>query len=251
MRREIICLAIAVFSAAAQNPSFEVASVKPAAAATGAFKGEPEGTVSIIGGTVNMRNVTLRDMILAAYGIKDHQLSGPGSLKSGRYDVVAKASGPAGGEQIQAMLQGLLAERFQLAVHRETKEMSRTELVVAKGGPKLGQRKPEGPRSTGIMRDSLTFQNFSMPALADYLSQRSGGRPIVDGTKIEGYYDFSAALPDATPDDPISVKKAIGMGTRDGSLARTIAEAIGMRLEDRRGPVEVVVVDRVERLAEN
>lgn len=255
LARTGICFLLAGWVLPAQppsnsRPSFEVASIKRAAAVSGPIKGEPEGSVSVSGSTLSMRNVTLRDMIRTAYALKDHQLSGPAWLKSGRYDVAAKSAAPATMDQRRLMLQGLLADRFKLEIHRESKDLAVTGLVVGKNGPKLGKAKPEGPVAIGIEHGKMMFQNYSMEKLADYLTQHSGGRTVVDATGIEGYYDFAVGVLDTPSDNPIDVKKAIGMGSRDGSLAKTIVEEIGLRLDARKGAVEIVVVDRAERAPE-
>ncbi len=105
----------------------------------------------------------------------------------------------------------------------------------------------EGTASMGIEQSKLVFQNYSMTRLAAFLGQRSGGRTVVDGTGIGGFFDFSVDVLDEPSDNPIDVKKAIGMGMRDGSLARRVVEQIGLRLEERKGPIEVIVVDRAEK----
>jgi uncharacterized protein (TIGR03435 family) len=244
--RKISLLILAAGVVTAQT-AFEVASIKRSTPPSGPVKGEPETSVSISGGTLTMRNVTLKDMIIEAYRIKDHQLSGPPWLRSDRYDVIGKAADSATGDRIRQMLQRLLADRFKLEIHRENKDLAVTAMVIGKNGPKLGKPKPEGPAVIGIEGGKMTFQNYSMAKLADYLSQRSGGRPVEDATAIDGYYDFSVQVLETPSDNPVDVKRAIGMGTRDGSLARTITEEIGLRLELRKGPVEMIVVDHAEK----
>jgi uncharacterized protein (TIGR03435 family) len=245
MRETIVCLLLAAGILPAQT--FEVASIKRAAPVGGPVKGDPEGSVSISPGNLTMRNVTLKDMITAAYSIKDHQLSAPAWLKSDRYDVVAKSDAPATADRIKLMLQGLLAERFKLEIHRESRDLAVAAMIVAKNGPKLGKAKPEGQSAIGIDGGKMTFQNYSMSKLADYLSQRSAGRPVVDETAIAGFYDFSVPLLDAPSDNPADVKRALGMAMRDGSFARMVAEEIGLKLQPRTGPVEIIVVDHAEK----
>ncbi len=93
----------------------------------------------------------------------------------------------------------------------------------------------------------MVFQNFTTTMLADYLSLRSPERPIVDATEIEGNYDFAIQLVDGGSDNPGDVKRAMGEAMRDGSLPRMVAEQLGLKLETRRGPTEIVVVDHAER----
>ena len=128
--------AFAVCAAFAQNaappPAFEVASVKPAPQNEAAdFRTYP-------GGRLTMTNLTLEVIIREAFTVKHYQISGgPRWLESDRFDIEAKADGNPSREQMMAMLRTLLAERFQLKVHRETREGDVYALVVAKGGPKL------------------------------------------------------------------------------------------------------------------
>jgi uncharacterized protein (TIGR03435 family) len=234
-------------TAPGQKPSFEVASVKRGQPMSG-LKREGERSLSISTGNFSARNATLGEMILTAYGIREYQLSGPDWLKSERYDVAAKSASPAANDEIRLMLQQLLAERFKLETHRDSRDVTVFAMVVGKNGPKLGKAKPESQSRIGISGPSMTFENYSMPKLADYLSRFSGGLPVVDATKIEGYYDFAVPLLDAPADNPGDFKRAVEVSARDGSLARTIAEGIGLRLETRKGPVEIVVVDHAEKL---
>lgn len=231
--------------APAGRPAFEVASLKRASPASGPAKGDPDPVVSIAGGNLTMRNVTLKDMLGVAYGLKDHQLAGPGWLGSDRFDVAAK-SAAATGDQVRLMLQGLLAERFKLETHRETRDLAVAEMVAGKNGARLSKAKPEGPAAIGIDNGRMTFANYSMARLAGYLS-RSAPQPVVDATNIDGFYDFSVRVLDTPSDNLGDVKRAIGMATRDGSLTRMVVEELGLRLETRKGPVEVLVVDRAER----
>jgi uncharacterized protein (TIGR03435 family) len=240
----VIVLSLTLLSAQS-GPTFDVASVKRSPPASG--KGAPEGNFTISGDSLTMRNASLKEMIVLAYGLKEHQVSGPDWLDSDRFDVTAKSATPVATEQVRSMLQPLLAERFKLEVHRETKDFAVAAMTVGKNGPKLGKAIPEGPVSIGIEQGKMVFQNYSMPKLAGYLSRNSGGRPVVDATGIDGFYTFSVNVLDEPSDNPIDIKKAIGMGSRDGTLARRIAEQIGLKLEDRKGPTEFLVVDHAEK----
>lgn len=231
----------------AEKPSFEVASVRRGQPMDG-LKRDGEGGISISTGNFSARNVTLGAMIIAAYGIREYQLSGPDWLKLERYDVAAKSATPAAGNEIRLMLQQLLAERFKLATHRDSRDLAVFAMVVAKNGPRLGKAKPEGQSRIGISGANMTFENYSMAKLAEYLSRFSGDLPVVDATKTDGYYDFAVPLLDAPADSPGDFKRAVEVSARDGSLARTIAEGIGLRLETRKGPVEIIVVDHAEKL---
>ncbi|MGA3099637.1 MAG: TIGR03435 family protein [Bryobacteraceae bacterium] len=118
----------------AAPPAFEVASVKPAAPQT-------DGRVMIRmggdAGQVDYTNVSLKQVLAKAYDVKSYQITGPSWLDSERYDIVAKVPDGVAKEQIPAMLRALLADRFQMKVHRETKEQSVYAIMVGKNGPKL------------------------------------------------------------------------------------------------------------------
>src|SRR4051794_6394672 len=124
----------------AQPPSFEVASVKPAApcCAPGQWR-ESKG----LDDRIDFRYGTKKYCVAAAYGLKEYQVSGPLWITEGRYDILAKAPEGTRKEQIPAMLQALLAERFKLEVHREKKEFNVFAIVVGKNGPKLTESPKE------------------------------------------------------------------------------------------------------------
>jgi uncharacterized protein (TIGR03435 family) len=135
-----------------------------------------------------------------------------------------------------------------MTVHRESKDLAVDAIVAGKGGAKLGSPKPEGQSNIAIDRGKMVFQNYTLAKLADFLSQRSVDRPIIDATGIEGTYDFAVQLTDTPADNPMEVKVAMGRIMRDGSMARIVVEQLGLRMETRKGPAEIVVVDRAERM---
>jgi uncharacterized protein (TIGR03435 family) len=243
----VLAAACSLYSQSPSTPraSFDVASVKPASSAV-AGKGEG-GSISL-SPNLTLRNVSLFDVVLAAYGIQEYQLSGPGWMKSESYDIVAKAGDGATTAQIREMLQGLLAERFKLAIHRDTKELSVQSMTVGKNGAKLGPRKPEGAASIGRDNGRMVFRNYTMPQFAAFLSRGNPGGPIADKTAIEGCYDFSVQLQDVDSGDERAVKMAMERAMRDGSMAWSFAAQLGLTIETRKGPVEIVVVDRVEKI---
>jgi uncharacterized protein (TIGR03435 family) len=195
-------------------PAFEAASVKR-------IEGAHRGTLRLMPGQVS-GPATLRDLILRAYNLKDFQVLGPGWINSSWYEVQAKA--PAGTEMgaMQAMLRGLLAERFALEAHRETRTMATYDLMPAKGGTKLRQAKaangepPAGPRfvkgSDGMPDlapnidlprtysvvmggpDGLVYKLFARRETMAQLADRLSGhleRPVADATGLTGEYDFT------------------------------------------------------------
>src|SRR5260370_17705685 len=129
-----VCVSGALYGQPATAPRFEVASVKPTAADQwNGSSGGHSGT-----GRLTMTNVTLKRCITGAYGVGTNQIQGgPDWLDSDRYEIVAKADQPVGDGILMTMLQTLLAERFKLAIHRETRQIQAFVLEVAKNGPKL------------------------------------------------------------------------------------------------------------------
>ncbi len=226
--------------------TYDVASIKPAP--DHGFN-KKEGGVKLISANLNLEAASLWDLIAAAYGIQDYQLSGPDWMKSARFDVVAKAPGDPSLEEKRKMLQMLLADRFKLAVHRDVKELPMDTLVAGKGRPKLGEKKPEpGDRDRISMQDGrLFFQNFTMPQLAAFLSRGNPDGPLVDATGIEGRYDFAVDI-DSASAEPGDVKRSMERTMQDGSMARMVAEQLGLKVERRKLATDIVVVDHVERL---
>ena len=160
-------------SADAPAPAaFEVASTKVSQSRS---RGEGFGrdNIKTSPGSLTMLNVSLRTAIGWAYHVFDYQVTGPDWIGSERYDIVAKAAGPASEPEQRAMLQTLLADRFKLAVHRQTKEMSAMLLVVGKGGPKFQESKTEGDSSIQPQQKSMSIvaQRVPMSQLVDALAR--------------------------------------------------------------------------------
>jgi uncharacterized protein (TIGR03435 family) len=153
----------------------------------------------------------------------------------------AEAGGPAAQEALlNSMLQALLADRFKLAVHRETKETSGYALVVAKGGPKLKEptEAQSGDGSISVVsRGRLKGQKAPLSMLAEQLT-RLVGRPVVDETGLEGGFDFDLEwTPEDTPTDLAQVPP----------IFTAIQEQLGLRLEARKERTEIIVIDHVEK----
>jgi uncharacterized protein (TIGR03435 family) len=151
------------------------------------------------------------------------------------------------------MLQALLTDRFKLALHRETKELSVYALNVVKGGAKIHEVKADGKSRTGGGRGHLIGQKISMPQLADLLTlagQPELGRPVIDKTGLKGVFDISLNW---TPENPL----AAGRNDPDAratenvigpDIFRALQQQLGLRLESQKGPVEFLVIDRAERV---
>lgn len=224
-------LATAVLiSVALFGQTFEVASIKPNPSGNG------HSDTDVDGNLLRMKNVTLKACITWAYRITDSQISGPDWLASERFDITAKTES---GQPKPEMLAAVLEQRFKLAVHRETKEMTEYALVVSKNGPKLKKVDP-GENDTTSRRGHLTATRVSMNGLARFLAGPNVrlGRPVVNKTGLDGVFDFNL---DWTPEGPEP------KGDAPPSIFVALQEQLGLKLEAQKGPVEVLVVDHVER----
>jgi uncharacterized protein (TIGR03435 family) len=228
---------LAAGTAWAQSPDeavFEVASVKVSPPGnSGLTSISPYGTTRF-----TASNVTLELLIELAFGVSDSQiLSAPGWLSSQRYDlsVVAKGDTRLTYERLQAPLRALLAERFQLATHRGSKDTQGYALVAAKSGTKLEAAKSPASQPN-ILPKGLKAPGIPMAVLAGLLS-RVTGRPVVDKTGLSGLYKIDL---DYAPAD--------GSDSSLPSVFTALQERLGLILEPEKVPVETLIIDRVERI---
>jgi bla regulator protein blaR1 len=254
---------------------YEVASIRPDKSGDPRFK-----IMSTADGF--SANTTLQALIRLAYGVEDNQISGaPKWVNSDKYEVEAKMDGATTAEldklsddqsepARERMLQALLEDRFKLMLHRETKELPVYSLIVAKNGPKLQQTKPGEPDGDGrtgpdgrpavgghfmrMGRGQLDGHSLGMADFVRLLTQQLG-RTVVDKTGLRGNYNFTLKW---TPDDsePLGFKEpAGGQGSPPDSLGPSIftavQEQLGLKLESQKGPVEILVIDHVEKPSEN
>ena len=237
----------------AQNqppPSFEAASVKLNKS------GETRMAVDFQpGGKFSAQNAPLRILIALAYHVRpDFVTGGEGWLASERFDIVAKASQTAPPDELRRMLQGLLAERFKLEIHSDQKLMPAFALLVGKTGPKLQ------PAEAGLLTERrcragdpipgqkhVVCEHMTMALMADTLQEiatRDIDVPVVDQTGIAGAHTFqlawTPAVRSAAADPP---------GPAAGpTLFQAMEEQLGLKLESRKLPLPVIVIDKVERL---
>jgi uncharacterized protein (TIGR03435 family) len=219
------------------GPSFEVATVKPAAPSS-------DGHTHINyppGDSFSASNITLSALMQWAYGMPERQiLDGPAWLTSTRFDIQAKVDlgGPekpvrADTDAKRRMVQALLAERFNMKLHEETRMLPAYDLVVAKGGSKVEISKANG-KSIGAGRTHLTLEGLTMPLIAQELSLVTG-RVVVDKTGLTDRYDVKLVW--AADDAPDSSAP---------SLFTAIQEQLGLKLEPAKEPVPVLVIDHVD-----
>jgi uncharacterized protein (TIGR03435 family) len=229
--------------ALAQPPDrFDVAVIRPTTAAPGA------GTsVDLLaGGRLRIVNEPARLLVRFAFEVQDSEIAGaPAWLDSDRYDLEAKTGRPEkiAPSQMPALIRNLLEDRFRLQAHREKREIPVYALVVAKPNARLK------PAASGEVPGTATTDSHasrktvatatSMDLLAKYLGNRLG-RIVVDKTGLSGAYDFTLEwAPDQSPDSSAP------------SLTTALREQLGLRLESQKAPVEVLVIDRIERPSAN
>jgi uncharacterized protein (TIGR03435 family) len=220
-------------SAADPRPAFEVASVKPTPPGNfGNTSWSPYGT-----NRYAATNATLELLVQLAYGMPSDQISGFEKLGSEHYDVSVKAEDGVllTLDQLQPRIQRLLEERFKLATHREQKEYDGYALVVAKGGPRL--KPTAGVSENGmIYPGGLRLMNTTLAGFAGSL-RSPAGRPVIDKTGIRGNYDFTLSYArDGDADSTLP------------SLFTALQEQFGLRLESSKVPLEVLVIDQVEKV---
>lgn len=225
---------------AQSQPQFEVAVIRPAVAGPGA------GTSFNLfeGGRVKITNEPVKLLIRSAFQIQNAQIAGgPGWLETDRYDIEAKTGRPEKikPEQLSPLMQSLLADRFHLKFHRETRELTVFALLAGKGGPRL---KPQAEcESTAVNTNSgpgtsqLNGTAVSVALLAGYVGNRLG-RIVLDKTGLTGKYDFTL---DWAPDQ----------GSSAPSLVTALREQLGLQLKPQKSPTEVLVIDRIEKPSEN
>ena len=265
-------------------PSFEVAAVRENRSGEGGqfIRRQP-------GGRFNATNMPVRALITFAYQLQPFQLEGgPDWVRSARYDIVAKAEGdpppvPPGGppDQMMLMLRRLLSERFKLALRKETREMPIYELVLARDDRRPGSQlrpstvdcaalaaararggSPPAPPGPGepmpcsfrIGLGQMVGSGFPVSELARSLSNMVQ-RVVIDRTGLTGPYDFEVKFtPDASqmPLGPVPPGVNPPAIDPDGpSLFTALQEQLGLKLEARRGPVEITIIDGIERPADD
>ena len=305
----ILAASAAGFAQKTEGPTFEVASIKAAAPMQGGFiqMGRGGGPGTPDPGQVRMKNMSLKDLIVDAYGVKRYQVSGPDWLDSERFDIQAKVPAGATKEDVNVMWQNLLKERFGLALHRETKEMPMYALVVAKNGPKLKESVvdpnappapmpvmeggPPPPRPT-MGKDGMPQMPVSMRRPGSFMMMMMNGhmrlmgtgttitdltenlnrqldRPVSDQTGLTKKYDITLdfspegmmrGMPGPPPGAMMAPPPGGAGGGGDGvvrapeggevpTLPVALQEQLGLKLEAKKGPVELLVIDHIEKTA--
>jgi uncharacterized protein (TIGR03435 family) len=226
----------------APAPAFEVATVK---------MGGPEvngliniNTGKILNGVVTLANATLSDCLKFAYSLTtDDQIAGPDWMKQKqvRFEVTAKATPETPDNQLLLMLRQLLQERFQITLHTEQREMTHYELVIGKNGPKMKESTVGPAEGSGTARlDGIRSNRMQMNRLAALLS-RMTRMPVLDKTGLNGFYQFDLCY--ANEVSPSPEENPAGP-----SVFTAVQEQLGLKLESRKGPIDVLVIDHAEKV---
>ena len=236
---------IASGQADATLPAYDVVSVK--------VNKSDSGNMSINSNTshYSASNVSLKNLVGNAYGMKEFLIFGaPGWANSARFDIEAKMVDPdpeaikkMTPEQQRSLLQPMLAERFKLKVHTETRTFPVYELVLAKGGPKFKASPPEEAGGTWFGNGTLGAHAIDMDSLAGMLAYQLH-ETVLDKTGLTGKFDLTVKwtteyAPDATPESSTA------------SLLTALQEQLGLKLRSAKGPVETLVIDSVVMPSEN
>jgi uncharacterized protein (TIGR03435 family) len=274
--------------APAGRPEFEVASIKPSPPDQA---NQVNGGLHIDGSQVSCVRFSLNDYIGMAYNVKRYQISSPDWMASERFDITAKIPAGDAAKNVPKMFQALLEDRFQMKMHRESKELPAYALVIGKSGPKIQESPADSSHDGGTHQDGgtqrrevnvavsgrqggatvnygngsyFTFaddrfegRKLSAALMSDVLA-RFTDRPIVDMTNLKGVYDF---VVDFSPEDfrAMGIRAAIAAGvaippqvlqqveSASGDSLLNAVEKLGLKLESRKAPIEVLVIDHSEK----
>ncbi len=218
------------------RPEFDVVSIKPSQ-----FNNSGAVLIGVQSnpGTVTLTGSKPRDLIARAYSLKPYQIVGPDWLDEEFYDIVAESAQHVSDSDQKLMLQSMLADRFGLTAHLGTKELPCYELVVRKEGLKIQPVVADDtgsryyPNATGIRGKAM-----SMARLADLLTAKTD-RAVLDRTGVSGLFD-------------IDLKRAADSDTEPGpSLFSAVQEQLGLRLQASKSPIEVLVIEHIDRPSKN
>lgn len=271
MKSTLAGLLFALASFGQPSPQgFDVVTIKPS---------DPASQNVHIGisqsGAFEAKNVDIKTLIMQAYDIRAFQLSGgPGWAGTDRYDIVTKdlVAGPseealrtmtddqrtAFRDRIMGKLRLLMADRFQLKVHKESKELTVYALVVAKGGVKMQTATGEYSRDSGLNasraddgKTAITGKNLEIPNLIRYLAGQVG-RDVLDQTGLTEKYNFKFSFsPDLNRPADIASPDAPRADTSGPSIFTALQEQLGLRLDTQKAPVEILVIDSVQKPSGN
>jgi uncharacterized protein (TIGR03435 family) len=223
--------------------SFEVASVKRVPNSDPKANGNPAERE----GSIEYRNMHMKVILMIAFDMQDSQIIGPDWLWSERYDIDARPPKGAGTEQVPAMLQSLLAERFQFKAHIESREGQAYTLVIGKNGTKMKQVDEAVPYKANTDRTGRHIhESISMDNFARFLSTQLRAQ-ITDKTGLEGLQEFTL---DFMPEAQLASMGARADDLRDAapSLKVALEQQLGLRLEPYKAQIKTLVIDHIEKI---
>ena len=251
MRRAQVAILLILSGGIAPAQTFQSASIHPSHTRPGMNGGR-----MYMGGrgsmTFTASNASLASLAIMAYGLRPYQFSGPGWMESDRVDITAKEPPGATTPQIRVMLQNLLATRFKMTVHRGAKEVSQYQLSVLPGKPLLANtappaavpgeteaREPDALQARPGARTSIAIGNgggrivTAAETMAQLAQQLEGPlrEPVIDATGLTGRYAFRLEWAQADAQN---------------TLAAALKTQLGLKLEHKKGPIEILIVDHAE-----
>jgi uncharacterized protein (TIGR03435 family) len=256
MKRELVLAAVTMTALGQDRLAFEVASVKFHPRHVGAADDRREITVSYSPQGIAFGGLTLGFIISEAYGFPPGRIVIPESIpketllgqSSEGYDIIAKAEHLASKDQLRLMLQSLLADRFQLALHREARTRPLYKLIVVKDGPKFETAEAGGSLQMFRSPEGFVFRNAEIMRLCGYLSGQVD-RTVVDDTGLKGVYNFTVKLPEE--EGPRVKSDGRSPDSPSTALFVDAMKQLGLQLIAERGPVEYLVIDHVDKPSEN
>jgi uncharacterized protein (TIGR03435 family) len=229
--------AICVASQDGKSLSFEVASAAPNRETSPGRE-----RLQVNPGGLSLMKASLWFCIQWAYDVRSDQVSGPDWLRTLKFDIAAKTSAPATEAEMRRMMQTLMAERFKVVLHRETRTLDVYEMRIAKHGLKLTKVDSEesGEMDTRNGQGFYAFHHVTMTEFAQQIRSLALNKPVVDHTGLQDRYDLTLRFP--AGDRPV--------GEAHGdmpSVMDLVEEQFGLKLELKKLPTEVLVIDRAEK----
>ena len=221
--------------------AFDVASLKPAHP-TPPFPVTPGATRR---GTTIFTNVTLAECIRFAFDLSsDDQIAGPDWIKSPDtlFDITAKAPPETTADRVRQMTANLLQDRFHIKLHHEQREIPFYALVIDRKGLKMKEASPDAKSGMQLARGKIIYPGASIATLIACFEHLATGRPIVDETGLKSKYDVNLTWAVRPPQDA-----ANGLEPEDLTFFEAVPEQLGLRLEMRKGPMDILVVDSADR----
>jgi uncharacterized protein (TIGR03435 family) len=237
------CLTVLITTAGAQT--FDVASIKPGTTPQGQGLRSLREDITNGPDHLTMVNVNLNTAVRWAYKLGVYEISAPEWMTAERFDFTAKSASPVSEDQLRALLQALLKERFKLEVHRQTRDVSGYGLVPGKGPVKVTKNEEIGGGEGAMTGAGLVFEGHKMPLsrLCDILASALK-TPVRDMTGLEGNYDFKLDMRPYLA----QLQPAAGGGLDLVGIAiSALQEQLGLKLESKKFPMEILVVDRMEK----